>query len=326
LALAWLLPAAVSLAEGPATVARTPVGRIERLDPRFDALVAKGAVIETLADGLEWAEGPLWDKGDGSLLFSDVPRNTIYRWKDGAEIATVLERSGYTGETPFTGPEPGSNGLTWDRDGRLVFCQHGNRRVVRREKNGVLTVIAERFEGKRFNSPNDLVYRSNGDLYFTDPPYGLPGTFTDPAKEIPFQGVYRVARDGKVTAVVRDLEAPNGLAFSPDEKLLYVGNSMGGWTVYGVRSEGTLGPGRAFSDARAWAGEGGPDGLKVDRAGNLWTTGPGGVLVFAPDGTLLGRILTGVKTGNLAWGENGRSLFIAAKHWILRVQTTARGY
>lgn len=302
------------------------VGSIERLDPRFDGLVPRDAIVEELATGLEWAEGPLWDRADGSLLFSDVPRNVIQRWTPGAGVTTVLERSGYTGDAPFAGPEPGSNGLTWDRDGRLVFCQHGNRRVVRRETDGRLSVLADRFEGRRFNSPNDLVYRSNGDLYFTDPPYGLPGTFQDPAKEIPFQGVYRVARDGKVSAVVRDLQAPNGLAFSPDEKLLYVGDSMGGWTVHGVRSDGTLGPGRPFADPRAWPGGGGPDGLKVDRAGNLWTTGPGGVLVFAPDGTCLGRILTGVKTGNVAWGETGATLFIAANHGLLRVKTTARGF
>jgi gluconolactonase len=304
------------------------VGSIERFDPRFDALVPRDAVLERVAEDLVWAEGPLWDRSDGSLLFSDVPRNTIFRWKDGAGVVKVLERSGYTGDRPFTGPEPGSNGLTWDREGRLVFCQHGDRRIVRREKDGSLTVIADRFEGKRFNSPNDLVYRSNGDLYFTDPPFGLPGTFTDAAKEIPFQGVYRVTPKGDVSAVVRDLEAPNGIAFSPDEKTLYVSNSTGAWMAYDVRPDGRVGRGRVFADPRGWRreGEGGPDGLKVDREGNVWATGPAGVTVFAPDGARLGRLVTGVKTGNVAWGENGDVLFIAANHWILRVRTRTRGF
>ncbi len=302
------------------------IGAIERYDPRFDALVPKDAVLERVAEGLEWAEGPLWDKADRSLLFSDVPRNRIQRWKDGI-VTTVLERSGYSGAPPFQGPEPGSNGLAWDRDGRLVFCQHGDRRIVRREKDGSLSVLADRFEGRRFNSPNDLVYRSNGDLYFTDPPYGLPGTFEDPAKETPFQGVYRVTPAGVVSLVARDIEAPNGIAFSPDETTLYIGNSAGQWLALSVLADGSLGPARVFADPRAWRkpGEGGPDGLKVDRDGNVWATGPLGVTVFAPDGTRLGRLVTGVKTGNLAWGENG-DVFIAANHWLVRVKTAARGF
>ena len=160
------------------------VGRIERLDPRFDALIPPGAVLEKVADGIEWSEGPLWDAKEGSLLFSDVPRNGVFRWKEGSGVTQVLEKSGYTGTPPFQGPEPGSNGLVFDREGRLVMCQHGNRRIARRERDGSFTVLADRYQGKRLNSPNDLVYRSNGDLYFTDPPFGLPGTFTDPAKEV----------------------------------------------------------------------------------------------------------------------------------------------
>src|SRR6185436_20770185 len=185
-----------------------PVGGIDRLDPRLDRLIASDAVVEKIADGLSWAEGPLWDASTGSLLFSDVPRNAIYRWRRGEGVTLAIPRSGYTGEAPFSGPEPGSNGLTFDRDGRLVLCQHGNRRIVRREPDGRLTVLADRFEGRRLNSPNDLVHHPNGDLYFTDPIFGLPRGFDDPERDLDFQGVFRVGSDGSVQAVVRDLPAP----------------------------------------------------------------------------------------------------------------------
>jgi gluconolactonase len=313
-----------SLAEGPAAF------RIERLDPRFDSLIARDAVVEKVADGIEWAEGPLWDAAEHSLLFSDVPQNGVFRWAPGREIVQVISNSGYTGTGRFQGREPGSNGLVFDRDGRLVMCQHGDRRIVRREPDGSVTVLADRYNGKRLNSPNDLVYRSNGDLYFTDPPFGLPGTFTDPAKEVSFQGVYRVTAAGSVTAVITDLGAPNGIGFSPDEKTLYVSNAQNErpiWMAYRVRADGNLEGGRLFAEARQWVGpgEGVPDGLKVDRAGNVFAAGPGGIHVFAPDGTRLGRIITGVPTGNLAWGEDGSELFIAANHWILRVRTKTHG-
>ena len=320
----------VAQAPGNAQAGYPGIGRIERLDPRFDSLVPPGTVLEKVADGIVWAEGPLWDRRDGSLLFSDVPRNGVFRWKEGIGVSQVLRDSGYEGKEPFTGAEPGSNGLVFDRGGRLVMCQHGNRRIVRRERDGSFTVLAARYQGKRLNSPNDLVYRSNGDLYFTDPPFGLPGTFTDPAKEVAFQGVYRLKPDGTLTAVVTDLDAPNGLGFSPDERTLYVSNAVTKrpiWMAYEVRPDGTLGPGRQFAEARAWVkeGEGVPDGLKIDRAGNVFAAGPGGVHVFAPDGTRLGRIETGVKTGNLAWGEDGSVLLIAANHWILRLRTGTKG-
>jgi gluconolactonase len=193
-----------------------------------------------------------------------------------------------------------------------------------------MTVLADRYEGKRLNSPNDLVFRSNGDLYFTDPPFGLPGTFTDPQKELPFQGVYQLRPGRKLTVVVRDLRAPNGIGFSPDEKTLYVSNADNGnpvWMAYSVLADGTVGAGRKFADARAWVkeGEGVPDGLKVDRDGNVFAAAPGGIHVFAPDGTRLGRIETGVKTGNLNWGGDGRALYVAANHWICRLLTRTRG-
>ncbi|MGH9313432.1 MAG: SMP-30/gluconolactonase/LRE family protein [Vicinamibacterales bacterium] len=306
------------------------VGRIERLDPRFDALVPPGAALEKVADGIEWAEGPLWDPTNGSLLFSDVPRNGVYRWTEKKGITLFFGSSGYSGPEPFGGREPGSNGLVFDRERRLVMCQHGDRRIARRERDGRITVLADRFEGRRLNSPNDLVYHSSGDLYFTDPPFGLPGTFSDPAKEVPFQGVYRLRPDGTLTVVTRELNAPNGLGFSPDEKTLYVANAEHArpiWMAYEMLPDGTLGRGRQFADAAAWVkpGEGVPDGLKIDRLGNVFAAGPGGIHVFAPDGTRLGRIETGVPTGNLTWGEDGSVLYVAANHWICRLRTTTKG-
>jgi len=326
LALADTLPwAAVSALDGYQTI-----GRVERLDPRFDALVPPGAMLERVADGIEWAEGPLWDPTTSSLFFSDVPRNGVYRWSAKSGITLLFERSGYSGREPFAGREPGSNGLAFDREGRLVLCQHGDRRIARRERDGRVTVLADRYEGRRLNSPNDLTYRSNGDLYFTDPPFGLPGTFSDPAKEIPFQGVYRLAPDGTLTLVTRELNAPNGIGFSPDERTFYVANAEHArpiWMAYDVLPDGTLSAGRRFADATAWIKPGGgvPDGLKVDRLGNVFAAGPGGIHVFAPDGTRLGRIETGVPTGNLNWGEDGSVLYVTANHWICRLQTTTKG-
>lgn len=303
---------------------------MERLDPRFDALIPRGAVLEKLADGMQWAEGPVWDAQDGSLLFSDVPRNTVFRWKEGAGVTVFLEPSGYTGSQPFTGREPGSNGLTFDAQGFLILCQHGDRRISRLERDGSFTTLADRYEGKRFNSPNDLVFSADGHLYFTDPPYGLPNTFSDSSKELSFQGVYHRTPEGKLTAVVTDINAPNGVALSPDGKTLYVANSEGSrpiWMAYPVQADGTLGAGRQFAEASAWVkdGNGLPDGLKVDMHGNVFATGPGGIHVFAPDGTRLGRIDTGVPTANLAWGDDGSVLYITANDMLLRLRTSTRG-
>ena len=317
---------------GLMTAAQAPperVGRIERLDRRLDRLIATDAVVEKVADGLTWAEGPLWEARSGALLFSDVPRNAIFRWRPDDGVTLAIPRSGYTGEEPFTGPEPGSNGLTFDREGRLVLCQHGNRQVVRRERDGAVTVLADRFEGRRLNSPNDLIHHPGGDLYFTDPVFGLPGGFDDPGRELDFQGVFRVGSDGRVHAVVRDLRAPNGLAFSPDGRVLYVANSERSrpvWMAYDVSPDGIVSGGRQFAEASAWVqpGDNVPDGMMVDRHGNVFATGPGGVHVFAPDGTRLGRIIVGVPLGNVAWGDHGM-LFIAANHWLVRVPTLTGG-
>src|SRR5688572_19931739 len=205
--------------------ADTPYGSLESLDPRFDALIAPDTKIEKIADDLLWSEGPLWDANRKTLLFSDIPRNVVMQWNADKGVSKFLEQSGYTGAAPFTGKEPGSNGLTFDLQGRLTLCQHGDRRVSRREADGTMVPLATQFEGKRLNSPNDLVFDDKGALYFTDPPFGLPKQFEDPGKELPFNGVFRVAKDGTVDAVATDLEAPNGLAFSPDYKTLYVANA-----------------------------------------------------------------------------------------------------
>ncbi|HSE97299.1 MAG TPA: SMP-30/gluconolactonase/LRE family protein, partial [Blastocatellia bacterium] len=282
-----------------AGVAPGEAGRVVRLDARLDRIVPRGAKLEKIADGYNWVEGPVWDRRAGHLLFSDIPANSIYRWKPGEGVTLFLKPSGYTGSAPFEGREPGSNGLAFDSEGRLVLCEHGDRRVARMERDGRKTTLADRFEGKRLNSPNDLVFKSNGDIYFTDPPFGLPKTFSDPRRELPFCGVYRLSKDGKLTLLTKEVKAPNGIAFSPDEKKLYVTDvdpNRSAWMVFDVKADGTISNGQVFFDATAWTKTrpGAPDGLKVDRDGNLVATGPGGVYFFAPDGTHLGIIETGV--------------------------------
>lgn len=305
------------------------IGHIERLDPALDALIPSAARIEVLAEGFDWAEGPLWIADSNSLLFSDVPANRIYRWREGEGHTLWLEPSGYTGEVP-RGGEPGSNGLLLDDQGQLVLCQHGDRRIARLEAslaNPVpkFSTLADRYEGMRFNSPNDAVFDSRGALYFTDPPYGLAEGPKDPAREMNFEGVFRVNPEGKVSLVTADLSRPNGIGLSPDEKTLYVANSdpqRAIWMAYDLQPDGSVAEGRVFFDATAWVGErpGLPDGLKVDREGNLFATGPGGVLVFAPDGRHLGTIATTQPTANCALGDNGRSLYMTADSHLLRVR------
>jgi gluconolactonase len=313
-----------------ATAADSPYARLESLDKRFDALIAPDTKIEKIAEDLLWSEGPLWDARNKTLLFSDIPRNVIMQWHAEKGVSRFLENSGYTGAAPFTGREPGSNGLTFDPQGRLTLCQHGDRRVSRREADGTIVALATSYNGKRLNSPNDLVFDHRGALYFTDPPFGLPGTFTDPDKELPFNAVFRVAPDGTITAVETALEAPNGLAFSPDFKTLYVANATAKdpiWNAYNVQPDGSLDKGRLFAEARAYVkkGDGVPDGMKVDVHGNVYATGPGGVHVFAPDGTRLGRIITDVPTANVGFGEDGATMFITANHRVLRLRTKTRG-
>jgi gluconolactonase len=305
------------------------IGSLERLDARFDALVPSDARLEVLADGFDWSEGPVWRR-DGSLLFSDVPQNTIYRWNEGEGVSVFLRPSGYSGPTP-PGRELGSNGLTLDNTGALVMADHGNRQVARLvEPKFIKVTLADRYQGKRFNSPNDVVVRRNGDTYFTDPPYGLAGLDADPAKELSHNGIYRVTPQGEVTLLAQQT-FPNGLAFSPDERTLYVANSdprQAVWMAYDVKADGTLGAGRVFFDATPMVGDahpGLPDGLRVDVAGNLLATGPGGVLVFAPDGTHLGTLRTGQPTANCAFGNDGMTLYVTSNHQLLRIRLTTRG-
>jgi len=306
------------------------LGKIERNDPRLDQLIAPDARIEKLAEGFDWSEGPVWIKEGAHLLFSDVPSNVVFKWKAGEGVSEFLKPSGYTGAIS-RGGEPGSNGLTVDDQGRLVLCEHGDRRVGRLEKDGRKTTLADRYKGKRLNSPNDLVYKSNGDLYFTDPPYGLEGNVKDPKKELSFQGVYRLKPGGELTLLTDQLSFPNGIAFSPDEKTLYVAVSdpkRAVWMAYDVKPDGTIDRGRVFFDATSMVGEsrkGLPDGMKVDQAGNLFATGPGGVLVFSPEGKHLGTINTGEATANCAWGDDGTVLYITADMYLCRLKTKTRG-
>jgi gluconolactonase len=312
----------------PRAFAQLPT--IERADPRFDALVAPEARLEKVADGFTWLEGPAWHRAGGYLLVSDIPANAVFKWQEGAGAKLFLTPSGYSGVVPFAGREPGSNGLAFDRNGRLVLCEHGNRRITRLEAGGSRTVLVDRYDGRRLNSPNDAIFASNGDLYFTDPPFGLPGTFDDPHKELPFSGVYRLSAAGVLTLLTKELPMPNGIALSPDEQRLYVTNADPQrplWMVYDLQAGGTLGAGRVFHDGTHWVarGKGSADGMEVDRAGNLFAAGPGGIHVFAPDGTHLGTLWTGVATSNAAWGGDGSVLFITASTAIYRIQTRTRG-
>jgi gluconolactonase len=307
------------------------IGKIERFDPEFDKLVPADAAIQVLAGGFDWSEGPVWVKNGGYLLFSDIPPNKIHRWKEGEGVTLFREKIGYTGTAKFTGTEPGTNGLTLNAEGRLVMCCHGDRCVKRMEKDGQLTTLVDKYEGKRLNSPNDLVYHSNGDLYFTDPPYGLPQREKDPARELEWFGVYRLGKDGKLTLLTKEMTRPNGIAFSPDEKTLYVAQSDPAaaiWKSFPVHADGTLGPSKLIFDATPWVKEGLPglpDGLKVDVNGNLWATGPGGVSVFSPAGKLLGRLNTGEKTANCAFGDDGTILYITADMYLCKVKTLVKG-
>ncbi|MEM7479128.1 MAG: SMP-30/gluconolactonase/LRE family protein [Planctomycetota bacterium] len=307
---------------------KSTLGTIERLDPAFDKLVPEGAKLEILASGFTWTEGPCWMGGeDGHLLFSDIPRNSIFQWKPGNGISLFMSPSGYTGVT-YYGLEPGSNGLFKDTQGRLVMCEHGDRRISVLTENGGKQTIVDSYQGKRLNSPNDGAPKSNGDIYFTDPPYGLPERFTDPRRELTYCGVYRVATSGEVTLLTKDIERPNGIAFSPDEKTLYVAQSnpsQANWTAFPVKEDGTLGSGKELFDATERVGKepGLPDGMTVDAQGHIWASGPGGIYVFTPAGKLLGRLVTGERTSNCSFGP-GSYLYITADTYLLRIKTNAK--
>lgn len=292
---------------------------IERLDPALDAILDPAAKIETLCQGFDWAEGPVWDDKEQRLLFSDVPRNTIYQWKEGdTEASVFMKPSGFTGVGAY-GREPGSNGLAMDAKGVLHFCEHGDRRVSYLTPGGGKRTLADNYNGKRFNSPNDLAIAANGDVYFTDPPYGLGG---EQFRELNFHGVYRVTPQGVVSLVTRDLDRPNGVALSPDGKILYVAQSHGPLPVimaYPLKADGSAEGGKVFFNCKDLKGPGLPDGLKVDAKGNVFSTGPGGCLILSPQGKLLGRILCGRPTANVAFGEKGKRLYLTSDDRILRV-------
>jgi gluconolactonase len=325
------LAAIIHLLLVTAATAEAPgLGTIVRLDPRFDRLVPRDAALEKVAGGFAWVEGPVWNRTGGYLLFSDIPNNSVFKRREGTGVSLFLKPSGYTGEVIFEGREPGSNGLAFDPEGRLVLCEHGNRRIARLEADGRKTTLADRYEGKRLNSPNDLVFKTNGDLYFTDPPFGLPRAFEDPRKELDFSGVYRLSASGQLSLLTREIKAPNGLAFSPDEKTLYVSNAdptRAVWMAYDVGDDGSLANGRVFFDATAWTKtkKGVPDGMKIDREGNIFAAGPGGIHIFAPDGTHLGSIETGVATSNAAWGDDGSVLYITASTAVYRIRLATKG-
>lgn len=304
------------------------IGEIIWHKKNFERLVPKGTKIEVLAGGFEWSEGPVYLPDRKAVLFSDIPNNMIVKWKVGerGKTSTFLKPSGYTGKEKFTGTEPGTNGLMLDASGTLYMCCHGDR-CIKKLVNGKPVIVCDRYEGKRFNSPNDLVFHKNGDLYFTDPPYGLPKRMEDPGRELDWCGVYRYS-NGKVTLLTKEMTRPNGIAFSPDYKTLYVANSdpkLAIWKAFPVKEDGTLGKGKVFFDATNQVGKekGLPDGMCVDPKGRLWATGPGGVLVFSKKGKLIGQLKTGEATANCTFGDDG-VLYITADMYFCRVKTNVR--
>jgi gluconolactonase len=308
------------------------IGSLIVESPAFHNLIASDAKIEVLASGFNWSEGPVWSKEGQFLLFSDVPENIIYKYKAGEGLSVFLKPSGYTGKLPYS-QEPGSNGLIINNEGELVACEHGDRRVTRMPLNqgGGKYPVADNWQGKRFNSPNDLVQSISGTYYFTDPPYGLPDRENATTREIDIFGVYKVDKFGIAEVVITDLSRPNGVALSPDEKTLYVAQSdpeAAYIMSYSIQSDGTLKDGKILFDATPMvkAGLSGlPDGLKTDKKGNIFTTGPGGVLVLTSEGDLLGRISTGQNTSNLNWGDDGSVLYITADMYLCKIQTKTIG-
>jgi gluconolactonase len=315
---------------------------IQKLDPALDRLVAPGAKLERVATGFDkWTEGPVWTH-QGSLLFAEIPANNIILWVPGKGASVFMHPSGYDGPEPFKGPEPGSNGMTLDADGRISVAGHARRTVWRMESvdpKARLTVLADSYQGKKLNSPNDLVYRSDGSLYFTDPPYGLPTQGDDdPQKQLSVNGVYRLPgarqhspgappdRD-QLQLVIKDLARPNGLAFSPDEKILYVAESgKKQWMRYRVQSDGSVTDGTLFLDASTDPADGGPDGLRVDRNGNIYGSGPGGVWIISPEGKHIGTIKVPERVSNVAWGDkDAKTLYITASTSLFRIKLNVAG-
>ena len=308
------------------------MGKIIYEDPSFEKLLPKTSRIEVLASGFDWCEGPVWNKEGGYLLFSDVPKNTVYKWEEKNGISVFLKPSGYTGLGDYS-DERGSNGLIIDNKGRLISCEHGDRRISAMSLAiGGKVTLSDNFEGKRLNSPNDVVqHPTNGNYYFTDPPYGLLEKQDDPSRELKQFGVYSIGPNGKTSLLIKDLTRPNGLAFSPDGKTLYVAQSdpeNAIWMSYPVAANGKIGKGKLLYNATGMvtAGmQGLPDGLKIDKDGNIWSSGPGGLLVLSPTGKLLGRIEMGELTSNCAWGNNGTTLYLTVDGYLCRIKTNIKG-
>jgi len=329
----WVLNAVIDFyKELPSNNSWKDVGKIYTIDPKLNSVIAPGTKVEKIADGFQFTEGPVWHP-DGYLLFSDPNTNTIYRYDPiTRNISVYISHSGYTGADIGEYGQPGSNGLVIDRDGRLIIDQHGNRRVIRIEKKGPVTVLADKFNGKRFNSPNDIVLKSDGTIYFTDPPYGLPNFFDDKRKELDYSGVFMI-KNNEVILVSKDLGGPNGLAFSPDEKFFYVTN----WDIrdihhtktiwkYEVNPDGTLANGEIFFDFNFTEDEEALDGLKIDKEGNLFVSAPGGIWVISPDAKLLGKIVTPERPANLAWGdEDAKTLYLTAHSSLYKIRVNTGG-
>lgn len=315
---------------------------IQRLDPSLGQLVPPNAVLEKVATGFnKWTEGPVWTR-NGTLLFAEIPANNIDQWIPGQTATVFLHPSGYKGSEPFKGPEPGSNGMTLDADGRISVAGHAGRTVWRLESvdpHAQITVLADSYQGKKLNSPNDLVYKSDGSLYFTDPPYGLPTqSDSDPAKELQVNGVYRALaarqqkpsgapdRD-KLQLVIKDLPRPNGLAFSPDEKFLYVADSGKKlWMRYRVQPDGSVTDGSVFLGPSSDPAKGVPDGLRLDKNGNIYSSGPGGVWIISPEGKHLGTIKVPEVVSNVAWGDkDSKTLYITASTSVYRIKVNIAG-
>jgi len=315
---------------------------VERLDPALDRIIPAQPTLEKVATGFTWTEGPVWVPA-GYLLFADIPSNSIRKWSPAEGTSVFLQPSGYKGAAPYGGPEPGSNGMTLDSHGRLTVAGHAQRDVWRLEKidpKAQVTILADSYQGKSLNSPNDLVYKSDGSLYFTDPPYGLrTQKDDDPAKQLQVSGVYLLPAAtaqkpgappdrGQLQLLVKDLPRPNGIAFSPDEKYLYVNNSEPKkfWMRYTVQPDGTLADPKLFFDASSDTRPGSPDGMKLDQEGNLYSAGPGGVWIFSPEGKHLGTIDMPEKVGNLAWGDaDHKTLYITASSSVYRISLKVPG-
>ena len=316
----------------PSNAAWKNIGKIAVIDEQLNHIISKNATIDKVADGFQFTEGPVWHP-DGYLLFSDPNTNTIYRYNPKNNNVTVyMSHSGYSGADIGEYGQPGSNGLAIDKEGRLIIDQHGNRRVIRLEKKGPVTVLADKIDDKRFNSPNDIVLKSDGTIYFTDPPYGLPNFFNDARKELDYSGVFMI-KDGKVSVVSKDLGGPNGIAFSPDEKYLYVTN----WDIrdihhtktlwrYDVQQDGTLKNGKIFFDWNLTEDDEALDGMKVDKEGNLFVSAPGGVWILSSEGKLLGKITTPERAANMAWGgEDGKTLYMTAHSSLYKMRIETGG-